>query len=286
MARELKLEGFKSHQITFERYVNLRYSGSDTMIMILEPEDGDYSSAFIKEHQREFSSTLPNRKVLVENLRVRGRANAGIQSIKKRAISSEMSLLPSTAITSNVHKTLRVYFEGGWTDAPLHLLKDCTPGDTLQGPAMIYDQTQMIVVQPGATAKILQSHVVINLASKESSQPALLNDSEPLSEDPIQLSVMSNRFMGIAEQMGLTLQKTSVSVNIKERLDFSCALFGVSSSIYRGESIANFSQPDGGLVANAPHVPVHLGSMEHAVRFQHNLHSKNLRPGDVLVSNT
>lgn len=207
------------------------------MIMILEPEDGDYSSAFIKEHQREFSFTLPNRKVLVENLRVRGRANAGIQSTKKRSISSEMSLLPSSAITSDGHKTLRVYFEGGWTDAPLHLLKDCTPGETLQGPAMVYDETQMIVIQPGATARILQSHVVMDLASEESLQPARELDSEPLTEDPIQLSVMSNRFMGIAEQMGLTLQKTSVSVNIKERLDFSCALFGVSRSVHRRGSI-------------------------------------------------
>jgi 5-oxoprolinase (ATP-hydrolysing) len=236
VARELKIEGFTSDQITFERYVNLRYSGSDTMIMILEPEDGDYSSAFINEHQREFSFTLPNRKVLVENLRVRGRANAGIQSIKKRSISSEMLLLPSSGSTSDDNKTLQVYFEGGWTDAPLHLLKDCTPGDTLQGPAMIYDETQMIVVQPGATARILQSHVVIDLGSEDSSQTANVNDSEPLTEDPIQLSVMSNRFMGIAEQMGLTLQKTSVSVNIKERLDFSCALFGVRFPVQRRES--------------------------------------------------
>ena len=95
---------------------------------------------------------------------------------------------------------------------------------------MIYDDTQMIVVQPGATAKILQSHVVIDLVSEEVARPECEIDSGPMTEDPIQLSVMSNRFMGIAEQMGLTLQKTSVSVNIKERLDFSCALFGVSGS--------------------------------------------------------
>lgn len=228
MARELKYEGFTSDQITFERYVNLRYSGSDTMIMVLEPEDGDYASAFVKEHQREFSFTLPNRKVLVENLRVRGRANAGIQLSKKKSISSELLLLPETPVILEGHESLQVYFEGGWTDAPLHLLKKCTPGDRLQGPAMIYDETQMIVVQPGATARILQSHVIIDLASEESTKPKFVIDSELLTEDPIQLSVMSNRFMGIAEQMGLTLQKTSVSVNIKERLDFSCALFGVS----------------------------------------------------------
>ena len=228
----MKLEGFNGDQMTFERYVNLRYSGSDTMIMILQPEDGDYESAFIKEHQREFSFTLPNRKVLVENLRVRGRANAGIHTAKKMSISKEMSLLPKTMIAAEGSQSLKVYFEGGWTNAPLFLLKDRTPGDTILGPAMIYDETQMIVVQPGATARVLTSHIVIDLVSDTTAQvPKLDAELEPLSEDPIQLSIMSNRFMGIAEQMGLTLQKTSVSVNIKERLDFSCALFGVSSSL-------------------------------------------------------
>lgn len=198
------------------------------MIMILQPEDGDYASAFIKEHQREFSFTLPNRKVLVENLRVRGRANAGLQSTKKRSISSELASLTSSIVSMDV-KTLRVFFKGGWIDAPLFLLKDRTPGDIIMGPAMIYDQTQMIVVQPGAAARILRSHIMIDLASDATpSAPKTASLEEPLTEDPIQLSIMSNRFMGIAEQMGLTLQKTSVSVNIKERLDFSCALFGVS----------------------------------------------------------
>lgn len=258
------------------------------MLMILQPEDGDYAAAFVREHQREFSFTLPNRKVLVENLRVRGRANAGNTTAKKRSISSETAALTKSMISKDDHKSLRVYFEGGWVDAPLFLLKDRTPGEIILGPAMIYDSTQMIVVQPGATAQILQSHIVIDLASG-GSKPTTSRDTieEPLTEDPIQLSIMSNRFMGIAEQMGLTLQKTSVSVNIKERLDFSCALFGVSFPYpFFMLSCADSSKPDGGLVANAPHVPVHLGSMEHAVRFQHNLHAKNLRPGDVLVSNT
>lgn len=228
---DLKSEGFNSDQITYERYVNLRYSGSDTTIMIMQPEDGDYAAAFVKEHQREFSFTLPNRKVLVENLRVRAKANSNLQNSKKKSISSEMANLPVSSVEVNRGKSLRVYFEGGWTNSPLFLLKDRRPGDIISGPSMIYDQTQMIVVQPGATAKILQSHIVIDLQPDNSAAASVSGqktDEMPLSEDPIQLSIMSNRFMGIAEQMGLTLQKTSVSVNIKERLDFSCALFGVS----------------------------------------------------------
>ena len=227
VSKQLKSEGFTSRDITYERYVNLRYAGSDTMIMILRPADGDYAAAFVKEHKREFSFTL-DREVLVENLRVRGRANAGAQSAKKQSTSSEILELSSKQIEINSEKSLRVYFEGGWTSAPLYLLKNCTPGDSITGPAMIYDSTQMIVVQPSATAQVLKSHVVIDLGV-DKSKAAVQLEHAPLSEDPIQLSIMSNRFMGIAEQMGLTLQKTSVSVNIKERLDFSCALFGVST---------------------------------------------------------
>ncbi|KAI5292820.1 hypothetical protein KEM55_007481, partial [Ascosphaera atra] len=139
---------------------------------------------------------------------------------------------------------------------------------------MIIDQTQTIVVVPDAVANVLNSCVVIDLAKKSTlaSSPKTIAKEEAEDEikiNPIQLSIFGNRFMSIAEQMGRSLQKTSVSTNIKERLDFSCALFS----------------PDGGLVANAPHVPVHLGSMQFAVQFQHKYWKGKLQEGDVLVSN-
>lgn len=133
------------------------------------------------------------------------------------------------------------------------------------GPAIIIDKTQTIIVVPGAQAKILTSHVVVDLPQEESQGTT----SGELVVDPIKLSIFGHRFMGIAEEMGRTLQKTSISLNIKERLDFSCAIFS----------------PNGELVANAPHVPVHLGSMSYAVKYQHQLHHGRLRSGDVLVSN-
>ena len=135
----------------------------------------------------------------------------------------------------------------------------------IPGPAIIIDKTQTIIVVPGAQAKVLTSHVVVDLAQEG---PKDISTGE-LVVDPIKLSIFGHRFMGIAEEMGRTLQKTSISLNIKERLDFSCAIFS----------------PDGELVANAPHVPVHLGSMSYAVRYQHQLHRGKMRPGDVLVSN-
>jgi 5-oxoprolinase (ATP-hydrolysing) len=145
------------------------------------------------------------------------------------------------------------------------LLSTLVPGTKISGPAIIIDSTQTIVVVPGAEARMLTSHVVIDLLQAPSEQ------SSPSEQvvNPIKLSIFGQRFMSIAEQMGRTLQRTSLSLNIKERLDFSCAIFS----------------PDGELVANAPHVPVHLGSMSYAVRYQHELHRGKLRQGDVLVSN-
>lgn len=147
----------------------------------------------------------------------------------------------------------------------MFLLSTLVPGTNISGPAIIIDSTQTIVVVPGAEARMLTSHVVIDLLQAPSEQ------SSPSEQvvNPIKLSIFGQRFMSIAEQMGRTLQRTSLSLNIKERLDFSCAIFS----------------PDGELVANAPHVPVHLGSMSYAVRYQHELHRGKLRQGDVLVSN-
>jgi 5-oxoprolinase (ATP-hydrolysing) len=168
--RELNVEGFTTSQFTYERYVNLQYAGSDTMIMILEPEHGYHAAAIVKGHEREFSFTM-DRNFLIENLRVRGRANATSHVFKKQTIRKEMSILTTRTVSDCQNKSLQVYFEDGWTSAPLFLLKDCTPRDIIEGPAMIYDQTQMIVVQLAATARILQSHIVINLSVKTVSKP-------------------------------------------------------------------------------------------------------------------
>lgn len=164
------------------------------------------------------------------------------------------------------HEQKEVHFaQGGRQPTRVFRLNHLEPGAMVSGPAIIIDSTQTIIVVPGAQAKVLTSHVVIDMAG---GRPQGDGDGE-LVVDPIKLSIFGHRFMGIAEEMGRTLQKTSISLNIKERLDFSCAVFS----------------PDGELVANAPHVPVHLGSMSYAVRYQHELHRGRLRPGDVLVSN-
>ena len=152
-------------------------------------------------------------------------------------------------------------------------------GTTLEGPAVVMNGTATCVIEPGCVATITEYgdlRIDVDVGKEDGENKRRANAAEavgavlPTSPDPITLSIFNNRFMGIAEQMGRTLQRTSVSTNIKERLDFSCALFG----------------PEGGLVANAPHVPVHLGAMSSPVRWQiERWGPEGLRPGDVLVTN-
>jgi 5-oxoprolinase (ATP-hydrolysing) len=158
-----------------------------------------------------------------------------------------------------------VYFEGGRRRTPVYLIKDfiAAKGGSLVGPAIIMQDVATVVVEPGCDA------VVSALGDVEITVRESIDRNISTEMDPIYLSVFSHRFMGIAEQMGKTLQRTSISVNIKERLDFSCALF----------------DPLGNLVANAPHLPVHLGAMSEAVRYQVKHWGSNLKEGDVLVSN-
>jgi 5-oxoprolinase (ATP-hydrolysing) len=261
-------EGVPEELMSFEHFLNLRYAGSDTTFMIQRPESGTFAEAFVAEHKRQFSFIMPGRDVLVEDVRVRATAKSpSIEPIFM--LSKHLSdFSPAPVSSKKAVDTVKMYFANGWSTAPLYTLGTLSPGDVVAGPATILDNTQTIVVSPTAKAIILERHVVIEL-DQNSTVTESQSNKEDRTVDPVQLSVMAHRFMSIAEQMGHALQKTSVSVNIKERLDFSCALFS----------------PDGRLVANAPHVPVHLGSMEQAVMYQHKRYEGELRPGDVVVAN-
>ncbi|KAJ9142432.1 Hydantoinase B/oxoprolinase [Pleurostoma richardsiae] len=261
---ELFDQGFGEENLRYERYLNMRYQGTDTSLMILEPLNGDFEEAFLKQHLTEFSFTVPGRPILIDDLRVRGMALDGKIEEEKSLVDQITVARASIKSPGEPISSSMVYFtDTGRVQTPVYRLGRLKINSSVPGPAVILDATQTIVVLPGATATALERHVVIDVgigAPKELSTDIV---------DPVQLSVFGHRFMGIAEQMGRTLQKTSVSLNIKERLDFSCAIFG----------------PDGGLVANAPHVPVHLGSMQNAVRYQHEVNLGKLKSGDVLVTN-
>ncbi|KAJ5602593.1 Hydantoinase B/oxoprolinase-domain-containing protein [Penicillium hordei] len=259
---QLRLQGFSDDQLRYEIFLNMRYEGSDTSLMILRPDDGDFASAFIERHQREFNFTF-ERPILVDDVRVRTIASAN--KISEKSPTEQLKEAKITEVGGPSHHT-EVFFdsETGFVETPVYLLREIGSNVRLHGPAIIIDETQTIVVSPNAIVHVLQTCVLIDITESVPQQASSLTHV-----DPIRLSIFGHRFMSVAEQMGRTLQKTAVSTNIKERLDFSCALFS----------------PDGGLVANAPHVPVHLGSMQFAVQYQHKRWLGKLKDGDVLVSN-
>lgn len=257
----LKMQGFREENITTETYLNLRFEGTDTAIMVKSPlkEDGsrgDYAVEFVKLFQQEYGFKLENRNILICDVRVRG---IGVTNILKL-----QSLEPASG-TAKIESYHKVYFGKGWHDTPLFRLEDLAFGHVIPGPAIIMNGNSTVIVEPGCKAVITEyGNIKVEIES-------VYNVVEVAKDvaDVVQLSIFNHRFMGIAEQMGRTLQRTSISTNIKERLDFSCALFA----------------PDSGLVANAPHVPVHLGAMSSTVKWQLKYWGNNLNEGDVLVTN-
>ncbi|OLY80475.1 5-oxoprolinase [Smittium mucronatum] len=300
--------------IHFYPMLNLRFEGTDTSLMISEILAESHLSsiksknpnltqteylrlAYICEfnatHKREFGFELEGAQVIVDDIRVRstgkfkevesGTVYREIELLKKNNSISKIDIHSGSNILTEV---VKVYFDHEYTDTGIYMLDNLPIGSLIMGPAIILDKNSTILVEPNWEALITSSQVVMsyinstNIGNTEKSIE--LNENgvkafeiskkiEPeFDATPARMSVFLHRFMSIAEQMGHTLQKTSISTNIKERLDFSCALF----------------DPDGGLVANAPHIPVHLGSMSHAVKYQMNYWGVDgLREGDVICTN-
>jgi 5-oxoprolinase (ATP-hydrolysing) len=219
-------------RISSERYLNMRFHGSDTPLMVQETQGLEsFITSFKEAHKKQFGFLPAGRDVIVDDYRVRSIGHSVLDLPTAWPIELagfKESPYPKAEITKDV------YFKGlGWCKTPVHDLNRLAPSSKVAGPALIMDDKQTILVIPQATATILSNLVIIdvNTVKKSSVNSRIV--------DPIQLSIFGHRFMGVAEQMGRALQKTSVSTNIKERLDFSCTVFS----------------PDGGLVANAPHVP-------------------------------
>ncbi|EGC31170.1 hypothetical protein DICPUDRAFT_50323 [Dictyostelium purpureum] len=256
--KQLLCKGFNEKDIICEGYLNLRFSGTDTSMMVKTPDNGDYEEEFKQNYKREYGFIIKGRDLLIDDIRVRVYAKGS----DLNAITIPDADPNSPPKPELVHKC---YFEStGRTDTPVFLLKKLGGGDSISGPAIIIDNTTTIVVEPDCKANILKPSGNIEIIVGNGKGKTI--DTKL---DPIILSVFSHRFMSIAEQMGRTLQRTSISTNIKERLDFSCAIFS----------------PDGSLVANAPHLPVHLGSMQEAVKYQVNLLKNSWKEGEVILSN-
>lgn len=273
----LQDQGFDAKDIVFEEYLNMRYRGTESALMIIKPskedtkedldgEDWDFGRAFVKHHRFEFGFTLDDRDIIVDDVRVRGIGKSF--RYEEKTVDQQLKTLERQDVSAKgKHSSAEVYFEGGRLDTPIFKLGDIAVGDVVKGPAVLADGTQTIVVTPQAEAVILDTHVIINVDRDKAKDESGTDQKREV--DPILLSIFGHRFMAIAEQMGMALQKTSVSTNVKERLDFSCAIFDAQ----------------GALVANAPHLPVHLGSMGTCVKRQAEIWKDDLKPGDVIMSN-
>lgn len=305
--QNMKSNGFSIENMGIELFLNLRYSGTDNAVSEinfflmynlrtsisdflsvqmmtpvqginsatqLEGEDVDSllrkclkscASYFTAQYKHEYGFSLPDRSIELDDIRVRVIGRSAIRTAMESGDNLTAPTNEPTALECD-----SIYFDGQRMKTAIYTMESLQHGHIISGPAILMEKTSTIVVEPDCTAYVLDGgDVFISIPRQE-----VGNSAEPdnIRCDPIQLSIFGHRFMSIAEQMGRTLQRTSISVNIKERLDFSCAIFS----------------PEGGLVANAPHIPVHLGAMQEAIRYQLR-HWKNsgdpLRPGDVLVSN-
>lgn len=247
------------------RFLNMRYDGSETSIMVSLDSSENPRGEFIKAHHQQFGFTPTDRAVYVDTIRVRAIGSSVFSGISADKPLAANSKLVSGSVAPAPKSWESTYFsETGWVNTPVYHFGDLSDGSQVSGPALVIDKTQTILISPLSKATLTEDVLVLDVGS-----PGPKTTSAEII-DPVQLSIFRHRFMGIAEQMGRVLQNVSISANIKERLDFTCAIF----------------TPEGDLVANAPHVPAMIGSMAFAVRSQIAEWKGKLQDGDVLLSNT
>ncbi len=244
------------------RRVDLRYAGSETVLTLALASAEELGARFGAEHARTFAHSRPGATIEIVTLRVEGKTRSERRHRSFGALRG--GALPSPTRLGSLWHEGQLY-----ADVPVYEREALTAGAVLEGPALIAEAVATIVLDPGFSLECRADGTLIARANGHiDTLRAAHSEAPDAPPDPVTLEVMSNAFMSIAEQMGHVLQRTALSTNIRERLDFSCAIFD-----RRGE-----------LVANAPHIPVHLGAMSESVRAVIRAHA-DLRAGDVFVTN-
>ena len=238
--------------------LHLRYQGTDTSLPVQWAGDIKSAQSFFEAaHMARFGFVSPDKSLVIEAAEFAGQDKGR----GDRTPRADGALISKSAPS----RRCRFYSDGVTHEAGVYLREAMVTGSQLRGPALIIEPNQTVVVEPGWSAEVnAYDHIILRRH-----QPLERKQAVGTHADPILLEVFNNLFMSIAEQMGITLQNTAQSVNIKERLDFSCAVFDANGS----------------LVANAPHMPVHLGSMDRSVETVIRLNTGQISPGDVFALN-
>ncbi len=256
VTEELLDAGVDHDAIALNSWLHLRYDGSESAMPVALSEPGLMQRDFEDAYRRRFGFVTPEKSVIVAHIEVE--ALGGGSGDTSPPCLDPLAPQPAAAAAT------RFFSRGTWHDARTLHRSALTPGDCVLGPAIVIEPHLTAVVEAGWSATLDAHHNLILTREGAPERQTLGTEA-----DPVQLEVFANRFMSIAEQMGEALRLTAQSVNIKERLDFSCAIF---------DSV-------GELVANAPHVPVHLGSMDRSVATVIRAHGDAMRPGDVFMLN-
>ena len=254
---ELRRQGVSGGEIRTHRRVHVRYEGTDSALVVPFGSVVEVQLAFEAAYRQRFAFLMQERALVVEAVSVEA-VGAG----DAPAEQPQATLAPATM---PAEETVKLFSGGRWWEAALVVREAAKPGLFVDGPAIIAEKNATTVVEPGWRARVTAlDHLVL-----ERVQPREQRRAIGTTVDPVMLEVFNNLFMNIAEQMGLQLQNTAYSVNIKERLDFSCALFDAQ----------------GQLIANAPHMPVHLGSMSESIKTVISRNAGRMQPGDVFALN-
>ncbi|MFO1396322.1 MAG: hydantoinase B/oxoprolinase family protein [Burkholderiales bacterium] len=251
-------QGIAPARIECRRTLHVKYEGTDTTLELPLRPLPEMIEDFERRYRQQYGFLMPGKPLVIEAI--------AVEAIGRDERAQDFA--PSFAVRTGplaARKVNRMYTEGRVHDAQVFAREDLRPGDTVAGPAIIREQNATTVIEPGWRAELTaRDDLVLTRV-----QPAQRAHAIGTSADPVLLEVFNNLFMAIAEQMGVTLANTAYSVNIKERLDFSCALFDAQ----------------GNLIANAPHMPVHLGSMGESVKTVIERRAGTMRPGDAFVLN-
>jgi 5-oxoprolinase (ATP-hydrolysing) len=255
--RELESQQVSAGPLTLHHRVHVRYEGSDAALVVPFGDLASIRSGFEAAYRQRFAFLMQGKRLVIEAVSVEA-VISGDAPDEPRLDTFEPREAPR-------RETVRMYSGGQWFDAALVVREDLRPGDVIPGPAIIAEKNATTVVEPGWEAVLTElDHLVLDRRV-----PRNVSFAVGTTVDPVLLEVFNNLFMNIAEQMGLQLQNTAYSVNIKERLDFSCALFDAA----------------GNLIANAPHMPVHLGSMGESIKTVIRENTGKMQPGDVYALN-